>query len=304
MIPSQRVLEIRSAVLQSIRNCFYRRGFIEVETPVRIRNPALESFIDAEPSGGAYLRTSPELHMKRLLCNGISKCFQLGPCFRKDERGHLHNPEYTMLEWYRADADYMDVLIDTKAMMAALCADVAGGTSVEFAGRPVELMPVWDCVSVRDAFVAHAGWDPMKGFDQDRFDLDLVRKVELSFSKEHPTVFKDYPVEGAALAKVVQSGDCSYAERWELYAGGMELANAFSELTDAEEQRRRFEECAAERRAAGRAVYGLDEDFLEALSKGLPRCAGVALGVDRLVMLLSGCEHISEVRAFADDYLP
>ncbi|MBA4388005.1 MAG: EF-P lysine aminoacylase GenX [Verrucomicrobia bacterium] len=301
MIPSQRVLGVRSRILQSVRGYFYSRGFTEVETPVRVRTPALESFIDAEASGDSYLRTSPELHMKRLLCEGYERIFQVGPCFRKGEKGAIHNPEYTMLEWYRTNADYLDVLVDAKALVATVCKEVLARTELEYRGFKVEMMPVWDCITVREAFAGAAGWDPIRQFDQDRFDTDLVGKVEPGFAAGRPTVLKDFPAEAAALARLGGKGEYVYAERWELYAGGMELANAYSELTDPAEQRERFVKCAEQRRAGGRPVYKPDESFLKALDKGMPRCAGVALGIDRLAMLLSGVETIAEVRAFADE---
>lgn len=300
MIPSRRVLEMRSRVLQSLRRFFFDRGFIEVETPVRVKTPALEEFINAEPSGECFLRTSPELHMKRLLCAGQTRIFQIGPCFRKGEKGRLHNPEYTMLEWYRAGCNYMDVLVDTKAMMDQVCRDIFGRTGFDYLGHRVEMMPVWDCFQVRDIFLERAGWDPTRSFDQDRFEIDLVEKIEPAFSVERPTILKDYPVEAAALA-MTRENPYRHAERWELYVAGMEMANAFSELTDAEEQRRRFEKCAAARKVTGRTVYDIDEHFLAAMNAGMPESAGVALGVDRLVMLLANCAEIKEVISFSDD---
>jgi len=290
-------LEIRSKVLQAVRDFFVGRGFVEVETPVRIPDPALELYIDAEPSGGAYLRTSPELHMKRLLAAGYERIFQIGPCFRRGERGRLHNPEFTMLEWYRLNADYNDILMDTKMLISSVARKVLGGTSLTYKGVQIELMPVWECLSVEEAFLLHAGWNPVKKYDADRFDLDLVGKVEPGLSLKCPVVLKDYPAEAAALARR-KPGMEEVAERWELYIAGMEIVNAFSELTDPVEQRRRFEECAAERAKAGRDVYRLDEEFLKALEKGMPDAGGAALGVDRLVMLLAGADSIAGVRAF------
>jgi lysyl-tRNA synthetase class 2 len=151
---------------------------------------------------------------------------------------------------------------------------------------------------VSECFQAHAGWDPVRAYDPERFDLDLVSKVEPALPRDRPVVMRDYPVEAAALARC-RGAEPAVAARWELYVGGLELANAFDELTDADEQRRRFLACAEARRAAGKAVYPLDEAFLAALEKGLPACAGVALGVDRLVMLVTGAQEIAEVQAFS-----
>jgi lysyl-tRNA synthetase class 2 len=293
-------LRLRSAVLQAIRTFFVRHDFLEVETPVLIAAPALEQHIDAVPAGPHYLRTSPELHMKRLLADGAKRIFQLGPCFRLGERGSRHNPEFTMLEWYRADADYLDILADAKALLACVAQEAIGRTSFTYAGHPVELLPLWDCLSVSEAYLLHAGWDPVAAYDADRFDLDLVDRVEPALPRDRPVVLKDYPPEAAALARC-RPGPPRVAERWELYVAGMELANAFSELTDAAEQRRRFEDCAARRRAAGHSVYPMDESFLQALARGLPPCGGAALGVDRLTMLFADASAIEEVRPFTDE---
>jgi len=290
-------LEVRSGALQAARRFFTDRGFLEVETPVRIPAPALELHIDAEPSGDWYLRTSPELYMKRYLVDGCSRIFQIGPCFRRGERGRFHAPEYTMLEWYRADADYMDMLVDAKALLALVFNEVLGSTAVKYQGVTVEIMPVWESLTVREAFVRFAGWDPVESFDYDRFDMDLVERVEPQLPRDRPVVLKDYPAAVAALARC-RTDEPDIAERWELYAGGMELANAFSELTDPTEQRRRFVKCAEERRLSGRKVYPIDEQFLSSLEEGMPSSGGVALGIDRLVMLMTDSASIDEVRPF------
>jgi len=297
MIPSQPVLRARSKVLQAIRRFFVERDFIEVETPVRIPAPALETHIDAFPSGRHFLRTSPELQMKRLLAEGCNRVFQLGPCFRRGEKGNRHNPEFTMLEWYRAEANYLDILVDTKALLGFVTREVLGRTGFSYRGVRVEMLPVWECLTVEDAFVRFAGWNPVAHFDPDRFDLDLVGHVEPNMPPGTPTVLKDYPAEAAALARL-KPDNPAVAERWELYVGGLELANAFSELTDPAEQRKRFEKCAADRKAAGREVYPMDEPFLEAMGRGIPPCGGAALGMDRLVMLLTDSETIEQVRPF------
>lgn len=292
-------LTIRSRVLQAVRRFFTDRDFLEVETPVRLAAPALELHIDAEPSGHAYLRTSPELHMKRLLAEGVPRCFQMGPCFRRGEVGRLHQPEYTMLEWYRAEAGYRDVLADARALLVDVAREVLGRPTIEFRGETINLDAAWHCITVRQAFLDAAGWDPFEAFDADRFDLDLVEKVEPSLPRERPAVLIDYPAPLAALARC-RAETPPVAERWELYIGKVELANAFGELTDPAEQRRRFEACAEARRRLDKPVYPLDEAFLAALETGLPDCAGVALGIDRLTMLLADADSVSEVQAFPE----
>ncbi len=288
-------LALRSRLLHATRSFFHERGFLEVETPVRLGTPALETHIDAEPSGDHWLRTSPELHMKRLLADGAEKIFQLGPCFRRGERGDRHHPEYTMLEWYRAHADYTDILADTKALIAHL----AGAASdLTYQGRRIALFPRWERIAVRDAFLQWAGWDPVAAWDEERFNLDLVEKVEPALPRDVPVVLTDYPAPAAALARR-KPGRPEVAERWELYIGGLELANAYSELTDAAEQRARFEEAARQRRALGKDVYPLDEAFLSALPR-MPPSGGIALGFDRLVMLFADAPTLDGVIAFRE----
>jgi lysyl-tRNA synthetase class 2 len=290
-------LEMRARVLQAVRGYFAAHGFLEVETPVRVRAPALELHIEAEPSGDAYLRTSPELHMKRLLQAGYGRIFQLGPCFRRGERGDRHRGEFTMLEWYRAEADYRDILRDARELVPAVVRACTGAASFTYRGKTVRVDGDWSVRTVSEAFLAAAGWDPAAAFDADRFDRDLVDAVEPALPEGVPAVLMDYPAGCAALARL-KPGDPRVAERWELYLAGIELANAFSELTDPVEQRLRFEACANERRARGRTAYPADENFLAALDAGLPPSGGIALGIDRLVMLLIDAPTIDEVTAF------
>jgi lysyl-tRNA synthetase class 2 len=293
-------LAVRSRVLQAVRSFFWDRGFLEVETPVRVPRPALESHIDAVPSGRCYLRTSPELHMKRLLAAGFGPMFQVGPCFREGENGRLHAVEFTMLEWYRPDAGYLDILDDTRALLLHVVRTVAGASVFDYDGVRVDVAADWPCITVRDAYRRFAGWDPVAAFDADRFDLDMVGKVEPALPRDRPVVLMDYPAAAAALARR-KPGAPSVAERWELYVAGLELANAFGELTDPVEQRLRFEECARARRLGGATVYEPDEAFLAALEDGMPPSGGIALGIDRLVMLLAGARAIDEIRPFCRD---
>lgn len=277
--------------MRCVRAFFYDRGFTEVETPIRLKIPCMELHIDAEPSGDHFLRTSPEIFHKRLLAAGHERIFEIGKCFRRGEYGARHHPEYTMLEWYRANADYMDMLAETKALVSA----VAGVGDPGFQGL-VDSRE-WKTVSVSDAFHQYAGWDPVGSFDEDRFDIDLVEKVEPALKKMGgPVVLIDYPVEAAALSRR-KPGDPRVAERWELYIDGIELANAYSELTDPAEQRHRFEQCAEQRKSLGKLVYPVDETFLQSLEK-MPPSGGVALGVDRLLMLMAGAVSLDQVLPF------
>ena len=293
------MLRWRGELLTAIRDFFRQHGFLEVETPVRLPAPALERYIDAIPAGDWYLRTSPELHMKRLLGDGVSPIYQMGPCFRAGEQGTRHRPEFTMLEWYRSGVDYLDILADTEALVRHVARVLrTHGVPGLAAGMDVEVP--WERLTVSEAYQRYAGWDPVAAFDADRFDLDMVNRVEPALPRDRGVVLIDYPAEVAALARRCPA-DPRVAERWELYLGGLEIANAFSELTDPDEQRRRFETCALERAADGAEVYPLDRAFLAALEKGLPPCGGIALGVDRLLMVLTGTTDIGKVMAFGDE---
>ena len=290
-------LHTRSRVLRAVRDFFYAENFTEVETPVRIPAPALETHIDAPASGRAWLRTSPELHMKRLLAAGCTRLFQIGPCFRTGECGSRHNPEFTLLEWYRSGADYTDILRDTEALFARVFQTVMGRTTITYRGTAIDFAKPWHCLTVRDAFRRLAGWDPAADWNEERFERDLVTRVEPALPQDRPCVLTDYPAPAAALARL-KPRDPAVAERWEVYIGGLELANAYSELCDPAAQRIRFLEAAEARCRLGKEVYPLDEPFLAALEQGLPPCGGIALGIDRLVMLACDAADIAEVRPF------
>lgn len=299
-IPPPARLARRARIVQSIRAFFIEQAFIEVETPVRIATPALEAHIDPPASERAYLRTSPELHMKRLLCHGYQRIFQLGPCFRKGERGARHQPEFTMLEWYRAEADDTAIQEDAQALLRYVLHDLTGGTRLTYGGQSLDLSLPWPRLTVQEAYQRWAGWDPLASYDADRFDLDMVERIEPALPPERPCFLTDYPAPAAALARL-RPHDPRIAARWELYLGGLELCNAFGELTDPALQRSRFEACARARARAGQPVYPLDERFLQALESGMPPSGGAALGVDRLVMLLCNLPDIRAIRAFCDE---
>ncbi|MCQ2388210.1 MAG: EF-P lysine aminoacylase GenX [Kiritimatiellae bacterium] len=268
----------RAEIVRGIRRFFDAAGFTETTTPVWIAAPAPEPHIDCPPCGAGYLRASPELQMKKLLAAGLDKIYQIGPCFRDGERGSRHNPEFTMIEWYRLHADYRAIADDLRALLASLAT-----------GELADEVAACRTIAVRDAYARWAGWDPWTAWDQDRFDYDMAAKIEPNLPPT-PTFLTDYPPAAASLSKL--RGDV--AERWEFYWRGMELANCFTELCDPAEQRRRFELAREERRRIGEADYPLDDGFLDALN-AIESAAGVALGVDRLVMALTGAERIEEV---------
>ena len=317
------ILAARAKIVSAIRRFFDDRGFIEVETAVRIPAPAPEEHIDCpivlarsssvagEPAKEdiTYLRASPELQMKKLLAEGMDKIYQIGPCFREGEKGSRHNPEFTMIEWYRRKAGYLDIKSDLENLLEQLGVGERCRCTMEGKSLPVLCAPTpkFYTLRVRDAYREYAGWDPWVGsWDQDRFDFDMATKIEPAIKSIGGGVFlMDYPPQAASLAKISSSSSSSlfphpsslpFAERWEFYWDGLELANCFTELCDSEEQRTRFEAAKKDRILLKESDYPIDNEFIECLPR-IGSAAGVALGVDRLVMILTKTKEISAVRA-------
>lgn len=294
-------LRRRAVMIRGIRCFFQEEDFLEVETPIRVPAPAPEPHIDAFPAGEWFLHTSPELCMKRLLAAGYPKIFQVCKSFRAGERGARHLPEFTLLEWYRAEADYRVLMEDCERLLLRAAGELGLGGELVWQGKTIPLRGPWERLTVREAFARYAPLSLDEALQRDRFDEILACEIEPRLGERTPVFLCDYPAALGALARL-KPEDPSVAERFELYIGGMELANAFSELTDAAEQRRRFEAAAAERRRSGSAAYPLPETFLAALS-GMPAAAGIALGLDRLAMLLTGRSRIDEVVPFTPESL-
>jgi lysyl-tRNA synthetase class 2 len=301
-------LRERANVLARTRRFFDSRGFVEVQTPVLVPSPGLDLALDAfEVTGGdrgspRWLATSPEYQMKRLLADGWSRIYQVVPCFRRAEFGARHNPEFTMLEWYRAHATMEDVVRDTEQLVAA----VTGGR-VRLGERAIDVRPPLERLTVCDAFARFAGWTREQTLtaaagDPDSYFRAMVERVEPALERiDRGVLLLEYPASQASLARK-KPGDPEVAERFELYVAGVELCNGFGELTDAREQRARFEHDQAERGARGLPVYPIDERLLEAVAR-MPPSGGNALGLDRLVALVCGTTEIAEVLAFTADEL-
>lgn len=295
-------------MLAAIRRFFEERAVMEVEAPVlssaATPAPYLESFRTAYAGPGGkrdvYLHTSPEFSLKRLLAAGSGPVYSLGKVFRQGEAGRLHNPEFTMLEWYRPGFDHHRLIEEVEALVRQVVPGLPGAERVTYAGlfeRHLGLDPHRAGIDeLREAGVGEGL--PEMGGDRDGWlDLLMTHCIEPQLDPAVPVFVYDYPASQAALARI-RGGDPPVAERFELYCGGMELANGFHELQDAAEQRGRFRAELEARRDAGLADVPVDERFLTALEHGLPDCAGVALGVDRLVMLATGAAAITEVLAF------
>ena len=315
-LPRARVeaIRARAAALTKVRAFFAERGFLEVETPLVVPSPGLEIHLDAVPAGDGYLITSPEYAMKRLLAAGFDKIVQVCKCFRANEHGPHHAGEFTMIEWYRAYADIEAIAADTEQLVHTVCGDHA-----RVGERRISVVPPWQRISVRDAMQRWAGitvrgdepaaelvaeirragiavagdlaWD-------DAFFTAWLARVEPEIAAlDHAILVEDWPVPLAALARE-KPGDPATALRFEAYIGGLELANAFDELVDADVQRARFEAEQVARAERGRPVYPIDDKLLAALAEGLPPSSGIALGFDRLAMLATGVATIGEVLTF------
>ena len=297
------LLKTRAKIVSGIRRFFDEQGFVEVETAVRIPAPAPEEHIDCPPVvGGGYLRASPELQMKKLLAAGMDRIYQIGPCFREGEWGSRHNPEFTMLEWYRRGANYLDIKRDLEGLLLELGVGERCRWTMEGKNLPVLCTPTPEfyTLRVRDAYREYAGWDPWEEWDQDRFDFDMATKIEPAIKSIGGGVFlMDYPPQAASLAKISTSTlnlNLPFAERWEFYWDGMELANCFTELCEKDEQFKRFLAAKESRKLLKESDYPIDSEFIDSLPLMGP-AAGVALGVDRLVMILTKTKEISAVRA-------
>jgi len=305
-------LRQRAALNACIRDFFATRGVLEVETPILSvagnTEPNIDSFhtdfsghVDA---GGRrrWLRTSPEYPLKRLLAAGVGDCYELGRVFRNGEAGGRHNPEFTMLEWYRVGWDHHRLMHETAELVRQALALV---------GRTASLR----VLSYRELFQQHAGVDPFAADEaalraalgevhidpvgltrDDWLDLLMTHRIQPHFDDAVMTAVHDWPASQAALARI-RAGSPPLAERFELYLGTVELANGYHELNDAHEQRARFNSDLQRRHARGQVQPALDEALLDALP-GLPHCAGVAVGVDRLLMAMNGTPRIADVLAF------
>lgn len=239
--------------------------------------------------------------MKRLLAAGYPRIFQICKCFRADERGSRHLPEFSMLEWYVLQYDYRKLMDQCEDLLKSAFRDMGHSGKIVWQNQTIHWLPPWERITVADAFSRYAPVSLPDALAGDRFDEVLVEHVEPNLGNHHPMFLCDYPAQMASLAKI-KKDDPAVAERFELYIGGMEIANGFSELTDADEQRRRFEEALRARAAKDQARYAMPEPFLTSL-ENLPSCAGIALGLDRMIMILADTANIDDVIAFPPETL-
>lgn len=329
--PSKReMVRKRAEFFSGVRDFFHRQGFLEIDPPSLVAVPGMEPYLDpfelrlGDDRGRgakAYLATSPEYSAKKLLTAGFEKLFMLTRTFRNSEpltTSGMHNPEFTMLEWYRAYASYLEIMDDAESLVRWLCRRLHGTETFRFRGESFDLRVPWERLSVADAFWKYAAVDLDAALDRQKL-LHLVREkghrpkdderyedlffriflteIEPALGHGRPTILYDYPLPLAALSKASED-EPGYAERFEIYIGGVELGNAFTELNDPNEQKRRLEEERQLRKKLKKTDYQIDSDFIRALQAGLPPSGGIALGVDRLLMVLLDARSIEEVILF------
>ncbi|MGZ5308661.1 MAG: lysine--tRNA ligase [Solirubrobacterales bacterium] len=315
---TRELFQARAKTIAAVRGWLDERGFAEVETPVlqplyggALARPFVthHNALDRD----LYLRIATELYLKRLIVGGLDRVYELGKDFRNEGVSHKHNPEFTMLEWYEAYSDYEDTAKRLEELDASVAESVLGTTQVKRGEETIELAPPWRRLSLREAIKAEAGIDiaehptrealaeaigteprPEEGWGK-LVDELLSKQVEPTLIQ--PTFVLDYPVELSPFAKAHRS-DEGLVERWEAFVGGIEIANSFTELNDPDEQRRRFEQQAEEAKRGDEEAQPYDEAFVEALEHGMPPTGGVGLGIDRLVMILTGASSLREVLLF------
>lgn len=328
---------IREKVLTAIRRFFFDRGFHEVETPYLTASLPPESYLDIfettllsrdRTPRRVFLPTSPEPFLKKLLVAGIGNCFALPKSFRNTEdRSKTHNPEFTILEWYRVGADYTDIMDDCEELMLFINAYLQRTAKTPLARRPthlryqektVDLSAPWERITMDEAFFRYAGFPLTDGLTRETlvpiarkkgytvsardtweelFNQIFLNEIEPHLGLGKPTILYDYPVALAALSRK-KASNSKLAERFEFYIEGLELGDAYSELTDANEQQKRFHDEDEERKRLGKVTHPIDTDFIEALKAGMPPAGGIAVGVDRLIMLFADVTDIADTMFF------
>jgi lysyl-tRNA synthetase class 2 len=292
-------LQERSQLLQAVRSFFLSRGYVEVDTPIRLPVPLPEIHIKPFASEGWFLQSSPEQCMKRLLARGCTQLFQICHCFRKEEVGRYHQGEFTMLEWYRTGWSYLELMDECEKFLRSLVRSVPDLNGVKdsdnlhWQNRTISLALPWKRLTVAEAFQKYANMPVEQAMEEDMFDEILVTQIEPHLGWDTPIFLYDYPVRLGSLARQ-KKDDPGIVERFELYIGGIELANGFSELTDSDEQRNRFFAEMNTAQEQGNIYVELPEKFLADL-KNMGETAGIALGLDRLFMVLLGCDTVAEV---------
>lgn len=324
---TQQMLKQRAQVVRAIRDFFWQQGFLEVETPQLVPLPSMEPYLEVfetqlldvnRQPHRAFLTSSPEFSMKKLLAQGVGKMFQICKSYRNAEGlSSRHNPEFTILEWYRPNEDYTQLMQDCEDLYRFIGQEL-GMTKLSFRGKQFDLTQPWNRITVAEAFLQYADIDEetllhrkvlvqaaaKKGYQVDStttweqaFNQIFLNEIEPFLGQEVPTILYEYPAEQAALSRRC-AHDPRYAERFEFYIAGLEMGNAFGELTDWQEQLHRLRADREEKERIGRTLYDIDMEFIDALKQGMPPTAGIAVGIDRVVMTFLNAEKIQDVLAF------
>jgi len=321
------IFETRAKILQTIREFFSNNHFLEVEVPILTPYPTLDTNIismetrftyENKTSKHLFLHTSPEHSMKKLLAAGIDRIYYLGKVFRSQELTPLHNPEFTMLEWYRTQADYRDIQEDTKNLIQTIAQKVFKIEHFIYNNHTIELSSPWLKKTIQELFQEKVHIDLNRCQDENSFKREIKRRgiefhpeddwetlffrvfidhIEKGLGIPKPLFIEDYPMRMSQMA-ILKKSDPNYAERTELYIGGLEIANGYSELTDPEEQLHRFQNEQKKKESGGSAHYPIDRQLISALKLGIPRSAGIALGIDRLIMFFLNKRDIQDVLLF------
>jgi lysyl-tRNA synthetase class 2 len=320
----KKIQDNRFNILKWTREFFWSQNFIEAETPIAVRFPGQEPHLDlmsvsvsdeSNNSHSFYLRTSPEFALKKLLASGYEKIFEIGKCFRNNESfGGVHNPEFTMIEWYRSPGNYFDIMDDAENLFKFISEKI-GKEYVSYKNHSVNVFQKWERKKVKEIWFEKVGVNlddylenkkmselaDSLGFKadesepfEDLFYKIFLNKIEPSLGKEKPIIIYDYPAQMCSLSRLCEQ-DKKYAERFEIYIAGLEVANAFGELLDPSEQKDRLEADKNARAHAGKETWDVDRDFIRAIGSGLRTAGGIALGVDRMVLLFTEAKDINEV---------
>ncbi len=316
---------VRERVIKKVRSFFDQQGFHEVETPILIEHPPAESYLEVfettvldrqrNPSK-VYLSTSPEVALKKLLVAGIGNCYSITKSFRNMEtQSNLHNPEFTILEWYRVGVDYKDIMRDCENLFLHIA---EGNSTLQFQGKTIDISPPWERITIKDAFLRWADVDfeafleennardiaKRKGYTvsgdnswEELYNQIFLNEIEPRLGYPKPTIVYEFPGSMGALARK-KPDDPRYAERFEFYIAGLELGDCYRELTDPVEQEDRFKKELEAIRWQGKTVYEYDHDFIDALREGLPECSGIAVGLDRVIMLFANVSRIQDTLFF------
>ncbi len=321
-------LRKREKVLDTIRSFFKKDGFLEVDTPLLVQSPGMEPYLEVfettlidsdSHKKRAFLLTSPEYALKKLLVAGIPKLFSICKSFRNGEGlSHKHNPEFTIMEWYRTNASYTEIMKDCENLFLELAQAMGGSHVWEYQGVEYDLSTPWERISVAEAFQIYCSIDSETLLDEQKllqkgrergfevtsettweqiYNQFFLNDIEPHFGVKRPTIIYDFPASQASLSKKKDS-DPRFAERFEFYIAGIEMGNAFSELTDGDEQLRRFESERAERESLKKTMYQIDLDYIAAIKAGLPPTGGIAVGIDRIAMFFTNAPSIEDVLVF------